>query len=126
MVMTENDEKLITSFFEEYRRQVLPDNGFSDRVMLNLPKNRHARMWCLGRLWTATCVVAGILLFFMNDGFYQIKKMIFDLFIDIMSICVSIEFSFAMLSTMVLSFLLISIVAIYNLFTYSDYEKTLI
>ena len=67
--MTENDEKLITSFFEDSRHHTLPDNGFSERVMRSLPENNYARMKCLGRLWTATCVVAGILR--CLDGYNQ-------------------------------------------------------
>ena len=124
--MTENDEKLITSFFEDSRHHTLPDNGFSERVMRSLPENNYARMKCLGRWWTATCVVAGILFFFLSDGFGHIKKIVYDVLMDIISVCVSVEFNINTLATVVVLFISITLVAIYTMFTYSDYDKTLI
>lgn len=35
--MTENEDKKIISLFEEYARKEIPDDGFSRRVMSELP-----------------------------------------------------------------------------------------
>lgn len=58
--MTEDrDELLVRKFFEENKAE-LPDDGFSQRVMRRLP-DRARR---LNRIWTAVCVVAGVLMCF--------------------------------------------------------------
>ena len=50
MVMMENDDKLLTSFFAEHRQEIA-DNGFSRRVLRHLPdRSRH-----LAQIWTAFC-----------------------------------------------------------------------
>lgn len=62
--MTDNkDDILVRRFFDENRVEV-SDNGFSRRVMRRLP-DRAVR---IDRIWTAICVVAGILLFVRNKG----------------------------------------------------------
>lgn len=59
-----NDDVLVKKFFSENRIDV-PDDGFSRRVMRRLP-DRTRR---ISRLWTAVCVVIGLLIFFRNKGF---------------------------------------------------------
>lgn len=47
--MTENNDKLLESFFAG-KRQEVADNGFTHRVMRSLPRrsNRLARLWTAG------------------------------------------------------------------------------
>lgn len=52
-----NDDVLVKKFFSENRIDV-PDDGFSRRVMRRLP-DRTRR---ISRLWTAVCVVVGLLI----------------------------------------------------------------
>ncbi len=67
MVMTENNDRLLESFFAE-NRQEIADNGFSRRVMHHLP-NRSNR---LARLWTAGGFTLAIILFVCLDGVKEV------------------------------------------------------
>lgn len=61
--MTENDDKLLESFFAGERQEVA-DNGFTRRVMRSLPR-RSNRM---ARLWTAGGFTLAAVLFVLLDG----------------------------------------------------------
>lgn len=66
--MMENDDKLITLFFEEQMPDK-HDDGFSRKVMRRLPdKTRN-----LSRLWTMICSVAGVALFLLIDGIDSLR-----------------------------------------------------
>ena len=67
--MTENEDKKIISLFEEYARKEIPDDGFSRRVMSELPSSDYVYKQCLNRIWAIVCTAAGIALFFFSDGF---------------------------------------------------------
>lgn len=73
--MTNDDNILIEQLFDEARKVQIEDNGFSRRVMANLPKDadrlpRHEELlpqsvlWA-SRLWTGFCVVLGLILSFV-------------------------------------------------------------
>lgn len=61
--MTENDDKLLESFFAE-KRQEVTDNGFTRRVMHSLPRRSNR----LARLWTAGGFTLAAVLFVLLDG----------------------------------------------------------
>lgn len=61
--MTENDDKLLESFFAEERQEVA-DNGFTRRVMRSLPRRSNR----LARLWTAGGFALAAVLFVALDG----------------------------------------------------------
>ena len=61
--MTENDDKLLDSFFAEERQEVA-DNGFTRRVMRSLPRRSNR----LARLWTAGGFALAAVLFVALDG----------------------------------------------------------
>ena len=61
--MTENDDKLLESFFAGQRQEVT-DNGFTRRVMHNLPRRNNR----LARLWTAGGFTLAAVLFVLLDG----------------------------------------------------------
>lgn len=63
MDMTENNDKLLESFFAESRQEVA-DNGFSRRVMRSLPRRSNR----LARLWTAMGFTLAAVLFVWMDG----------------------------------------------------------
>lgn len=69
--MTENNDKLITRFFQE-RKQEIEDKGFSRRVMHKLP-NRERK---LSNLWTTFCIILSCILFFLFGG----TEVLFDIF----------------------------------------------
>ncbi len=73
--MTENrDELLVRKFFEENKTE-LPDDGFSRRVMRRLP-DRARR---LNRIWTAVCLLLGVLLCAACDWFGALSYIIKDM-----------------------------------------------
>lgn len=63
--MAEIDDKLLEQFFQPARNQQLDDNGFTEQVMSNLP-DREALG--LSRLWTLFCIVLGVVLFVVFEG----------------------------------------------------------
>lgn len=68
--MTENnhDERLLEQFFQTARQVELDDDGFTERVMRRLP-DRSLR---LSRLWTAACIVAGLVAFTLFGGWQSL------------------------------------------------------
>ncbi len=63
------DNQLLESFFQEARQATVPDNGFTERVMQQVPDRR---MLTLSRLWTVFCVAAAALLFILLRGWEMI------------------------------------------------------
>ncbi len=61
--MTKNEDKLLKEFFDS-QRQEIKDNGFTHRVMRNLPVHKK---W-LAQLWSTVFIVIGVLLFFALNG----------------------------------------------------------
>lgn len=81
MDMTDNnDDVLVKKFFSENCIDV-PDDGFSRRVMRRLP-DRTRR---ISRLWTAVCVVIGLLIFFRNKGFSVLVSCFDGIFSDVLA-----------------------------------------
>lgn len=61
--MMENDDKLLNLFFAEHRQEIA-DNGFSRRVIRNLP-DRSQR---LSQIWVTFCFTLALVLFVAFDG----------------------------------------------------------
>ena len=53
--MTETDDKLLKQFFGE-QKQEIEDNGFSRRVMRNLPGRNHRLVQVWGAAFALVCV----------------------------------------------------------------------
>lgn len=73
--MQEINDKLIEDFLNGNKKDI-PDNGFSQRVMKQLPY----RTPLVARLWTGGCFIVTALLFIVLDGFELIYKAIQDAF----------------------------------------------
>ncbi len=73
--MTEIDDKSLNLFFQKEKQEV-KDNGFSRRVMHNLP-NRSRK---LSNIWVTFCVLAGIFLFFLFNGLEAILNLLREAF----------------------------------------------
>ena len=71
--MNDNENILIESFFKEAAQQQIEDNGFTERVMANLPAGEVNLAHRLTRLWTWFCVVLGGVLFFLLNGWDSLK-----------------------------------------------------
>jgi uncharacterized membrane protein len=78
--MTDNDNILIERLFKEASRQQIADDGFTQRVMAALPDNSAAKVRRLSRLWTWFCVLVGLALFFLLDGWAVLKATLLAIF----------------------------------------------
>ena len=76
MAMTDKDNIMIEEFFIQAAQQQIEDNGFTERVMMNLPDSSAERAHHLSRLWTLFCGVVGVVLFFVFGG-WQILQGLF-------------------------------------------------
>ena len=74
--MTDKDNIMIEEFFKQAAKQQIEDNGFTERVMMNLPETSAERVRRLSRLWTIFCGVVGVVLFFVLGG-WQIVQGLF-------------------------------------------------
>lgn len=59
------DDQLLEKLFQPARELTVADEGFTERVMAQIP-NRQTLLF--SRLWTAFCVVVATVLFFALDG----------------------------------------------------------
>lgn len=62
--MTDNNEHLLQQFFSEAAQKQIEDNGFTERVMRQLP----ARKSWFARLWTPFCIITFVVLFIVFRG----------------------------------------------------------
>lgn len=69
--MTEMDDKLLKQFFGEHKQEIA-DNGFSRRVIKNLP-DRSLR---ISKIWTTCCGTLALILFFALDGLRAIGSVL--------------------------------------------------
>ena len=73
MAMTDKDNIMIEDFFKQAAMQQIEDNGFTERVMMNLPEVKVDKVRRLSRLWTWFCVIVGAGLFFAFGGMQLIR-----------------------------------------------------
>jgi hypothetical protein len=73
--MKEIEDKMINQFFQAEKREV-KDNGFSRRVMRNLPDRGEQ----LSKIWIAFCTTIGIVLFFLFNGLEAILNILREAF----------------------------------------------
>ena len=68
--MEDKNDILLKQFFEEAAKQTIEDNGFTERVMMNLPETDMAesRVRRLSHLWTLFCLVIGLVVFWLTSG----------------------------------------------------------
>ena len=76
MDMTDKDNVLIEQFFKKAAAQQIEDNGFTERVMMNLPESQVEKAHRLSLLWTVFCVVMSVVLFFVFGGWQALKASI--------------------------------------------------
>ena len=83
--MTDKDNMMIEEFFKQAARQQIEDNGFTERVMRNLPDRKIEVVRKLSLLWTLFCMAVAGVLFFVLGGwqvvtalFYTTLRMMFS------------------------------------------------
>ena len=87
MVMTDKDKILIDDFFEgrndlaeifkQAAQQQIEDDGFTERVMQNLPETKTVTVRRLSRLWSLFCILMGVGLFFAFGGWQVLQGLFY-------------------------------------------------
>ena len=84
MAMNDKDNMMIEAFFKQAAQQQIEDNGFTERVMRNLPDRKMEVVRKLSQLWTLFCMAVAGVLFFVLGGwqvvtalFYATLRMMF-------------------------------------------------
>jgi hypothetical protein len=72
--MTDNNQ-FLEDLFKQAAQQQIEDNGFTERVMQNLPKTDTVRR--LSRLWSLFCILVGVGLFFAFGGWQLLQNLFF-------------------------------------------------
>ena len=70
--MTDNNQ-ILEDFFKQAAQQQIEDNGFTERVMLQLPDARTDNVRRLSRLWSLFCILVGVGLFFAFGGWQVLQ-----------------------------------------------------
>lgn len=108
--MMENDDRLVAQFFEEHKVEI-EDDGFSRRVMNQLPGGvRRA-----SRIWTFVCTVVGISMFCLLDCFNSLRMVLGNIFGDFIGFFSSIQLPGLTSLTLYLAVLTIMAVSLHNL-----------
>ena len=76
MVMTDND-KFLEEIFKQAAQQQIEDNGFTERVIQNLPEVKMLNVRRLSRLWSLFCILVGLGLFFAFGGWQVLQGLFF-------------------------------------------------
>ena len=76
--MEDKNDILLKQLFEEAAKQTIEDNGFTERVMMNLPETDFAesRVRRLSHLWTLFCVVVALIAFWLAKGWPIVENVI--------------------------------------------------
>ena len=87
MDMTDKEKILIDDFFEgrndlaeifkQAAQQQIEDNGFTERVMQNLPDTQTSMVRRLSRLWSLFCILVAVGLFFAFGGLQVLEGLFF-------------------------------------------------
>ena len=76
MDMTDNDN-FLADLFKQAAQQQIEDNGFTERVMQNLPDTNTVNIRRLSRLWSLFCILVGLGLFFAFGGWQVLQGLFF-------------------------------------------------
>ena len=66
--MEDKNDIMLKQLFEQAAQQQIEDNGFTERVMANLPERSGYSVRTLSRLWTLFCLIIGVLIFWLASG----------------------------------------------------------
>ena len=74
--MTDNNQ-ILEDFFKQAAQQQIEDNGFTERVMQQLPDARTDNVRRLSRLWSLFCILVALGLFFAFGGWQVLQSLFF-------------------------------------------------
>ena len=84
--LSASDEQLLQAFLADNMMAEIPDEGFSDKVMLSLPALEQERALVkrrrLEHLWTAVCMAIGVIAAVVCQGWEQILGLFYNMKID--------------------------------------------
>ena len=70
--MTDNNQ-FLDELFKQAAQQQIEDNGFTERVMQQLPDAKRDSVRRLSRLWSLFCILVGLGLFFAFGGWQVLQ-----------------------------------------------------
>ncbi len=70
--MTDNNQ-FLDELFKQAAQQQIEDNGFTERVMQQLPDAKRDSVRRLSRLWSLFCILVGVGLFFAFGGWQVLQ-----------------------------------------------------
>lgn len=121
MDMNDNDNLLIQSFFDQHRQEPLPDNGFSERVMQQIPQYRTPRTVIRSRVWTVFCCCVAVILFVFFGGIDLLKADVMHLLYGLAVYLFRLAARPGVVALIYLGSLVLTAVGIYNFVT-SEYR----
>ena len=74
--MTDNNQ-FLEDLFKQAAQQQIEDNGFTERVMQNLPETKTNTFRRLSRLWSLFCILVGVGLFFAFNGWQVLQGLFY-------------------------------------------------
>ena len=74
--MTDNNQ-FLEDLFKQAAQQQIEDNGFTERVMQNLPDTKSVVIRRLSRLWSLFCILVALGLFFAFGGWQVLQSLFF-------------------------------------------------
>ena len=75
MAMTDKDNVILDELFKQASLQQIEDNGFTERVMHNLPDTKAVTARRLSSMWSMFCIVVGMVLFFAFGGWQLLMSL---------------------------------------------------
>lgn len=115
--MNDKDELRIASFFNEYGKKDIVDNGFSERVMSQLPRRERSPLERLNIVWTTVCGVAIVAAFFILGGVKLVSTWLLNIFVDLQSLVLSANINLLSILSAYVALSLIILFAIYQTIT---------
>lgn len=122
MDMKDNDRSmkpqgdlLVESFFERYAKKDIADDGFSQRVISQLPRRETSRIEKLDHLLTAICAAAAVVLFLCFGGADNVFAIARNAWYNLLSVVFSAEMPFSSVLTAVLAVYALLSVSVYNI-----------
>ncbi len=115
--MNDNDNLLIQSFFENHRQAPLLDNGFSERVMRQIPRHHIPQAVVWSRRWTALCCFFAIVTFVLLGGMDIVKGDLVRLFSGIATYLFRLAVHPSAVALVYLGFLVLVALGIYEIAT---------
>ena len=104
--MTEDNDLLLQQFFRDAAQQQIADDGFTERVMQQLPQTR-CNLQRFNRLWTLFCVGVFLVLFVWFRG-WELLAIHFEVLLRTLSV-ETFSINLPLLAAILFSLLLVGV-----------------